>query len=66
MSPDRVEELEVRYSHLEKAHAELSEVVWRQQQALDGLTERVRQLTERLAGDPGLVETSRDDRPPHY
>jgi uncharacterized coiled-coil protein SlyX len=66
MSGDRLEELEVRYSHLEKAQADLSEVVWRQQRELDELRELVRGLSERLRGDPGLVEASRVDRPPHY
>ena len=66
MAPDRVEALEERYSHLEKAQAELSEVLWRQQRQLDELNALVRALSERLRGEPGLVDSSRVDLPPHY
>ena len=66
MAPDRFEELEERYSHLEKAQAELSEVVWRQQRQLDELRHLVRALSERVEGEPGLVEAARVDLPPHY
>jgi uncharacterized coiled-coil protein SlyX len=66
MPVDPLEELQVRYSHLEKAQAELSEVLWRQQKQLDALELQVRTLTARVGGDPGLVEASSAERPPHY
>jgi uncharacterized coiled-coil protein SlyX len=66
MPSDPFEDLQVRYSHLEKAQAELSEVVWRQQKQLDELAKVVRTLSDRLGGDPGLVDSSRVDLPPHY
>jgi uncharacterized coiled-coil protein SlyX len=66
MPSDPFEDLQVRYSHLEKAQAELSEVVWRQQKQLDELEKVVRSLSDRLGGDPGLVDSSRVDLPPHY
>jgi SlyX protein len=66
MDEHRVEELEVRYSHLEKLVQELSEVVWRQQRELDHFRERVKQVAERMEAEPGLVDASRNERPPHY
>jgi uncharacterized coiled-coil protein SlyX len=63
----RVETLEIKVSHLERAIQELSDVVYRQQQALDGALEMNRQLREQLedletrSSDPTAVEI-----PPHY
>lgn len=66
MSDSRLSELEVKCAYLEKTVAELSEVLWRQQQELDSLKEGYRGLKDKLASDPGLVDASRNDRPPHY
>ncbi|MCC6335315.1 MAG: SlyX family protein [Myxococcales bacterium] len=66
MSELRLTELEMSHAHLEKTVAELSEVVWRQQQQLDALKELFGSLKERLAAEPGLVDAGRQDKPPHY
>lgn len=66
MSEPRIAELESRYALLEQQVAELSEVLWRQQRELDGLRAAYLSLREKLQGDPGLVDASRDDKPPHY
>ena len=63
---NRLTELEVRYTLLEKLVQDLSEVVYRQQREVDLLKESTRRLEERLSADPGLVDASRNDRPPHY
>ena len=39
-----LQELEIKLAFLERANTELSDVVYRQQLALDGLAERVRVL----------------------
>ena len=63
----RMETLEIKVSHLERAVQELSDVVYRQQQALDGalqMNQRLRDQLEDLenrSSDPTAVET-----PPHY
>ena len=63
----RMETLEIKVSHLERAIQELSDVVYRQQQALDGALEMNRRLREQLedlenrSSDPTAVEI-----PPHY
>lgn len=66
MSDTRLENLEVKCAHLEKLVQELSEVLWAQQRELDALREQVRGVRDRLAAEPGLVDASRQDVPPHY
>jgi len=66
MSETRLDDLEVKCAHLEKMESELSEVLWRQQKELDALKDGYRGIKERLAADPGLVDASVNDRPPHY
>jgi SlyX protein len=63
---ERLNELELRFT--EQAHAleELSDVVFRQQRAIDGLTAELKRLQEKLAAEPGLVDAQRQDKPPHY
>ena len=63
----RVEAIEFKLAHLERAVQELSDVVYRQQLELDRVLEANRQLRRQLeelegrASDPGAVEI-----PPHY
>ena len=66
MSESRLDELEARYAQLEHTLSELSDVVWRQQRELDLLQEQLGQLKAKLATDPGLVDATRQDKPPHY
>ncbi len=66
MSDQRLADLEIKTAYLEKTLGELSDVVWRQQRELDALKEQYRSLKDRVAADPGLVDASRNDRPPHY
>ena len=64
---ERIEALEFKLSHLERAIQELSDVLYRQQQELDGVLELNRQLKRQVeeigtrAVDPAAVEI-----PPHY
>ena len=59
----RLTDLEIRYTHLERQVAELSEVVFAQQRAIDGL---LRQLTATKADLAQLREPAANDEPPHY
>jgi uncharacterized coiled-coil protein SlyX len=59
----RLTELEVRYTHLERQVAELSEVVFAQQRTIDGL---LRQLTAAKAEIAQLSAPVTNDKPPHY
>lgn len=64
---ERIDALEFKVAHLERALQELSDVVYRQQRELDSLRDRNQQLHEQLrqiearGGDPNQVEI-----PPHY
>ena len=67
MTEDRVERLEFKVAHLEKAIQELSDVVYRQQRELDALRERGHALAEQVQEleDRG-TDPSRVEIPPHY
>lgn len=64
---ERIDALEFKVAHLERALQELSDVVYRQQRDFDALRDRNQQLREQLqqleerGGDPNRVEI-----PPHY
>jgi uncharacterized coiled-coil protein SlyX len=63
----RIELLEFKVAHLERALQELSDVLYRQQRELDAWRDRTRELHEQLQqlddrdGDPSRIEV-----PPHY
>ncbi len=59
----RLTDLEVRYTHLERQLAELSEVVFAQQKAIDGL---LRQLNATKAEIAQLSAPVTNEKPPHY
>lgn len=67
MSNEDVERLEVKVAFLERATNELSDVIYRQQQEIAALTERLAALSSRLdtyKAEP--VYTAEEERPPHY
>ena len=59
----RLVDLEVRYTHLERQVAELSDVVFAQQRAIDGL---LRQLSATQAELSQLSAPVTNEKPPHY
>ncbi len=63
----RIETLEIKLAHLERALQELSDVIYRQQQQLDAANERHQRLLDRLAADASPAEpASQFEIPPHY
>jgi uncharacterized coiled-coil protein SlyX len=68
MTPERLERLELKLAYLEQANQELSDVVYRQQQELEDMRERLAVLTTRIevlkAGETQY--TPEQERPPHY
>lgn len=66
MSESRLDELEARYAQLEHTLEELSQVVYRQQRELDGLKDALVKLQDKFDAGPGLVDATRQDKPPHY
>ena len=68
MDDDALERIQTKIAFLERANAELSDVVFRQQQELRALGARLREVAERLVSvqseeREGLAQ---DERPPHY
>lgn len=62
----RLIELEIRFTEQQHLLGELSEVLYAQQRKIDRLEAEVHTLSQKLAGDPGLVDSNRQDKPPHY
>jgi SlyX protein len=65
---DTVERLELKLAFLERANAELSDVVYRQHKELEALREGLRalagKLDSRVSAEP--VRAPEEERPPHY
>jgi SlyX protein len=65
---DRLEAVEIKLAHLERAVAEISDVVARQQKDLDRALDRNQRLMEKIAAiesDFGASATAHE-KPPHY
>jgi len=64
----RLNDLEIRITHLERGLQELSDVLIRQQNELDRCVERSRVLADRLAAlqDSDDESAPPSERPPHY
>ena len=63
-----LEDLETRITWLEQANAELSSVVYRQQQELDALRQSLTDMTARFAAAQAQTTnwTAEQEKPPHY
>ena len=66
MTEKRLIELELRYSELQHLLQELSDVLYQQQKQLDLLSAEVAFLKKKTEGEPGMVDASNNERPPHY
>jgi SlyX protein len=68
MTPETLEQIETKIAFLERANAELSDVVYRQRKELDELRARLSGLAARL--DSSQAEsrpyTLEEEKPPHY
>lgn len=65
---ERIEAIEIKLAHLERAIAEISDVVARQQKEIERALDRNQRLTDKLAAlesDFGVSATA-DEKPPHY
>lgn len=63
----RIESLEFKVAHLERALQELSDVLYRQQRELDALRDRAQELLQQVQSleDRG-ADPTRVEIPPHY
>ena len=65
---DRLEAIETKLAHLERAVTEISDVVARQQKELERAMDRSQRLMEKVAAlesDAGTSATA-EEKPPHY
>jgi uncharacterized coiled-coil protein SlyX len=65
-SQQRIEELEVRFTHLEDTVQQLSAELALQQQTLERQLERYRSLVATLSSAPEGASASAIEVPPHY
>jgi len=63
---ERIIELELRFTEQQALLGELSDVLYAQGKALQRLEAEVAALREKLAAEPGLVDATVVERPPHY
>ena len=64
---ERIVELELRFTEQQQLLQELSEVVYAQGQALERLEHELAAIGQKLAAiEPGLVDATVTERPPHF
>lgn len=63
---ERIIELEIRFTQQQQMLQELSDALFAQQKEIDQLRAEVNLLRARLQAEPGLVDASEKERPPHY
>jgi SlyX protein len=63
-----LDQIEMKIAFLEQANAELSDVVYRQQQDLDALRNLLTDMSARFAATQAQTTTytAEDEKPPHY
>jgi SlyX protein len=63
-----LEQIQTKIAFLEKANADLSDVVFRQQLEIRALVARIEEVSERLAAAQSeeRPRSADDERPPHY
>jgi uncharacterized coiled-coil protein SlyX len=68
MNAHALEQIETKIAFLERANAELSDVVFRQHQDIEALRAQVAGLAARLdaAQSEATVRRPEEERPPHY
>jgi SlyX protein len=68
LDDQRLEQLELKLAYLERGSQELGDVVYRQQQEIEALRDRLERLTDqvRAAADQGRELIDPDEKPPHY
>ncbi len=68
MDTEALEQIQSKIAYLERANTELSDVVFRQQQEIQALAARLKEVSERLQTVQSSSEerAAEDERPPHY
>jgi uncharacterized coiled-coil protein SlyX len=68
MNEETVEQIQTKIAFLERAAAELSDVVFRQHTEIQAIEAKLNAIFDRLsrAQSEGPPRTAEDERPPHY
>jgi uncharacterized coiled-coil protein SlyX len=69
MNDETLEQIQTKIAFLERASAELSDVVFRQHMEIQALEAKLKAITDRLSGaqsDDGPPRSPEQERPPHY
>ena len=66
MTNETIERIELKIAFLERANTELSDVVYRQQQEIAALDERLATLASAIESLKEAPEAPVEERPPHY
>jgi SlyX protein len=68
MTPETLEQIEIKIAFLERANAELSDVVYQQRKEIDELHGRIAGLTARMDAGAGQERaySLEEEKPPHY
>jgi uncharacterized coiled-coil protein SlyX len=68
MNVPALEQIETKIAFLESAHAELSDVVFRQHREIETLRAQIAALAARIEAvqSEGGARTPEEERPPHY
>jgi len=68
VNTEALEQIETKFAFLERANAELSDVVFRQHRDIEALREQLASLAARVeaAHAEPEVRGPEDERPPHY
>lgn len=68
MNDETLEQIQTKIAFLERANADLSDVVFRQQQEIRALGARLKEVSERLetVQSDERQAPAEDERPPHY
>lgn len=66
MIEDRLNDLEIKFSHQDHLVEELNKIVSNQQQLIDKLIKEIQDLKVSVEGNPQSNRTLEDDVPPHY
>jgi uncharacterized coiled-coil protein SlyX len=68
MNDETLEQIQTKIAFLERASAELSDVVFRQHREIQALEAKLKMLSERMNGAQSAEtpRTPEQERPPHY
>lgn len=68
MNDETLEQIQTKIAFLERAAAELSDVVFRQHKEIQALEAKLKAVTDRLSGaqSDDITRPPEQERPPHY